>query len=134
MNYYFLLCNQYIFTLQKFFLKSYKKDFNFELILWIDVAVLKNFKGLQIVTTNRLQLRTYCTQRNLPLLLCHNGFLSLWRCSTTAFLKGSKFKCTSGHWNLQSRVRPCKSFIKSQKVHLESTTKPKKLSTFHLST
>ena len=28
-------------------LKSYKKDFIFELILWIDVALLKNFKGLQ---------------------------------------------------------------------------------------
>ena len=131
MNYYFLLCNQYIFTLQKFFLKSYKKDFNFELILWIDVAVLKNFKGLQIVTTNRLHLRNYCTQR-VTLLLCHNGFLPLWRYSTTAFLKDSEFKCTSGHWNLQSRVRHCKSFIKTQMVHLASTTKPKKLSTFHL--
>ena len=108
-------------------LKSYKKDFIFELILWIDVALLRNFKGLQIVTTNRFQLWNSCTQRELPFLLCHNWFFPLSCSRTTAFWKVSEFKCTCGLWNLQFQVGHCKSFIKNQMTHLGSKTKPEKL-------
>ena len=116
-----------IFLYYKHFPKTIQKNFNFKLILWIDVAVLNNFKGSHIVTTNRFQLETLCTQSELPFLLRDNGILPLWHSKPTAFSKVSEFKCTCDHWNLQSQVQHCNSFIKNQMAHLGSKTKPEKL-------